>query len=423
VFGGESSALMSERIARLPAVTQLGAAQARRIMLAAQGFGRQPSGPVTARHLQRTLDAVAQFQIDSVNVAVRAHYMPLFARLGNYDRGVLDRAGNTAPRRVFEYWGHAACLLDVELQPALRFRMAANRAKPWQAMSRVLAEHPGLLDKVMTQVAERGPLTARQVEHDEQRTPGSWWNWSSVKSALEWLFYIGELSSAGRNSQFERRYDLPERVLPAPVLATPTPSEEEARLILARRAAAALGIFTEKWLAEYFYTARPGTAAALEALVASGEVEPVTVRGWSAPGYLWTQAARPRKLRVDALVAPFDTLVFDRDRLLDTFDVHYRIGLYTPKADRVHGYYVYLFVMDDTIAARVDLKADRKAGRLLVQSAWLEDGAPEAETAARLAAKLREMADWLGLASVVVGVTGTLAASLRHRWPATGSGG
>ena len=413
MFGAGSCTLMSGWVARLPAVTQLSAAQARRIMLAAQGFGRQPVGAVTARQLQRVVDSVAQFQIDSVNVAVRAHYMPMFARLGNYDRGVLDRAGNVAPRRVFEYWGHAACLLDVELQPALRFRMDANRAKPWHAMSRVLAEHPGLLDKVMGQVAERGPLTARQVEHDEQRTPGSWWNWSSVKSALEWLFYIGELSSAGRNTQFERRYDLPERVLPASVFAAPSPSEEEARLILARRAAAALGVFTQKWLAEYFYTDRLGTAAALDALVASGEVEPVEVRGWSAPAYLWTQASRPRKLSVDALVAPFDTLVFDRDRLLDTFDVHYRIGLYTPRADRVHGYYVYLFVMDDVIAARVDLKADRKTGRLLVQSAWLEDGAPAAETAARLAAKLREMADWLGLTDVVVGETGTLAPTLR----------
>lgn len=404
---------MSGWVARLPAVTQLSAAQARRIMLAAQGFGRQSGGAVTARQLQRVVDSVAQFQIDSVNVAVRAHYMPLFGRLGSYDRGVLDRAGNAAPRRVFEYWGHAACLLDVQLQPALRFRMAANRAKPWQAMGRVLAEHPGLLDKVMTQVVERGPLTARQVEHDEQRTPGSWWNWSSVKSALEWLFYIGELSSAGRNTQFERRYDLPERVLPASVLATSTPSEEEARRILARRAAAALGVFTQKWLAEYFYTDRVGTIAALESLLESGEVEPVDVCGWSAPAYLWTQAARPRKLSVDALVAPFDTLVFDRDRLLDTFDVHYRIGLYTPKADRVHGYYVYLFVMDDVIAARVDLKADRKAGRLLVQSAWLEDGAAAAATGARLAAKLREMADWLGLTDVVVGETGTLAPTLK----------
>ena len=378
--------------------------------MAAQGFGRRPSGPVTVRHLQRVLDQVGQFQIDSVNVCVRAHYVPLFARLGGYDRALLDRAGNAAPRRLYEYWGHAASLIDVNLQPALRFRGIAHRDRPWNAMQRILAEHPALVDKVYAQVAERGPLTAREIEHQEDRTPGSWWNWSSAKSALEWLFYIGELTSAGRNAQFERRYDLPERVLPAAVFAAPTPVEEEARLALARRAAAALGVFTLPWLAEYFYTEARPTAAALATLVAGREVEPVTVRGWSgAPAYLWTGAARPRRLSVDALLSPFDSLAYDRTRLLEVFGTHYRIGLYTPKADRVHGYYVYLFLMDDRIAARVDLKSDRKASALLVQSAWLEDGAPDVETATRLARQLREMADWLGLADVVVVGQGSLA--------------
>jgi len=381
-------------------------------MLVAQGFGRRRDLPVTMRQVQPVVSRLGQLQIDSVNVCVRAHYMPLFARLGPYDRGLLDRAGNAAPRRVYEFWGHAACLIDVNLQPALRWRAEGHRERPWTAMQRVLSEHPGLLDKVMGQVAERGPLTARQVEHDEQRTPGSWWNWSSVKSALEWLFYTGELTSAGRNTQFERRYDLPERVLPKHVLAMPTPSEEEARLVLARRAAEALGVFAEPWLAEYFYTDRARTRAALEVLVSTGEVEPVTVKGWRSPAYLWTASARPRRVHGDALVAPFDTLVFDRKRLLEAFGVHYRIGLYTPKADRVHGYYVYLFVMDDLIAARVDLKADRKAGLLRVQSAWLEDGAPLAETAVRLAAELRRMADWLGLDDVAVADRGDLASDL-----------
>lgn len=390
----------------------LTAAQARRIALAAQGFGRRPDATPSARHLQQVLGQVGQFQIDSVSVCVRAHYMPLFARLGNYDRSLLERAGDTAPRRVYEFWGHAACLIDVQLEPALRWRAEAHRQRPWRAMQRVLAEHPDLLDKVYGQVAGRGPLTAREVEHEEERTAGSWWNWSAVKSALEWLFYTGELTSAGRNAAFERRYDLPERVLPPAVVAAPTPSEEEARLTLARRAASALGVFTAAGLAEYFYTERPATTAALNRLVAAGEVEAVSVAGWTQPGYLWTAAARPRKVSVDALVAPFDTLVFDRKRLQETFGTHYRIGLYTPKAERVHGYYVYLFVMDDVIAARVDLKADRRAGALLVQSAWLEPGAPEVETAARLAAELRRMAGWLGLSEVVVVEVGTLAAAL-----------
>ena len=386
--------------------------QARRIALAAQGFGSSSGTTVGMRQLQRVLGRLGQFQIDSVNVAVRAHYMPLFSRLGPYDRALLDRAGNAAPRRVYEFWGHAACLLDVELQPALRFRMDDHRRRQDGWSQRLLAEHPGLVEKVYTQVAERGPLTARQVEHDEQRNSGSWWNWSAVKHACEWLFWVGDLTSAGRNGQFERRYDLPERVLPRAVLAAPTPPEEQARLTLARRAASALGIFTPAWLAEYFNTDRARTAAALAALVASGEAEPVTVRGWSEPAYLWAAAARPRRIVADALVAPFDPLVFDRRRLLEVFGTHYRIGLYTPKEQRVHGYYVYLFVMDAAIAARVDLKADRAAGVLLVQSAWLEEGCAEAGTAARLAAELRRMAEWLGLSDVRAMPRGDLAAAL-----------
>ena len=293
---------------------QLTSAQARRIMLAAQGFGRPEPASVNAGHLQRVVDRVGQFQIDSVNVAVRAHYMPAFARLGDYDRELLHRAAGRPPRRVFEFWGHAAALIDVELQPAFRFRMQAHRNTPWNAMRRMLDEQPGLLDLVLAQVAAGGPLTARQIEHEEERTPGGWWNWSGVKSACEWLFYIGELTSAGRNTAFERMYDLPERVIPSRILGQPTPEEDEARLILARRAAAALGVFTPNWIAEYFYTNRKSTPVVLAQLVATGEVEPVEVKGWKQPAYLWAAAARPRRLRVDALVAPFDSLVFDRDR-------------------------------------------------------------------------------------------------------------
>jgi uncharacterized protein YcaQ len=390
----------------------LTAGQARRIALAAQGFGADRGRTVTMRQVQRVISQVAQFQVDSVNVCIRAHYMPLYARLGGYDRGLLDRAMNTAPRRVYEFWGHAASLIDVNLAAALRFRGAEHRERPWNMMREVLETKPRLIEEVYTQVAQRGPLTAREIDHEQERTKGAWWDWSEAKSALEWLFYIGELSSAGRNAQFERRFDLPERVLPASIYQRPTPSEEEARLDLARRAAAGLGVFSEAALAEYFYTDRRKTARALAHLVSTGEVEAVQVKGWSRPAYLWSAAARPRRLHVDALVAPFDSLAFDRERLLETFGVHYRIGLYTPKAQRVHGYYVYLFVMDNQIAARVDLKADRKASRLLVQSAWLEQGSGEVETAGRLAAELRRFAEWLGLAEVIVIDAGDLAGAL-----------
>lgn len=359
------------------------------------------------------VDQIGQLQIDSVNVAVRAHYMPLFARLGPYDRTLLDRAAGRAPRRVFEYWGHAASLIDVKLQPALRFRMEAQRRQdPWPAILAIRAEHPLLEQQVLDFVAGNGPVTARQIEHPEDRKRAPWWNWSQAKHVLEWLFATGQVTSAGRNSQFERCYDLPERVLPASVVATGTPDDDEAGRILVRHAAASLGIATERCLADYFRLSTARTRTAIADLVDAGELIETPVRGWQRTSYLWHQARLPRRIRADALVSPFDSLVFERSRLADLFGVDYRIEIYTPAAQRRYGYYVYLFVMDDRVAARVDLKADRAAGALLVQAAWLEPGAAEPETASRLAGVLRSMADWLELERVVVRPVGTLAGSL-----------
>nr|NLI49357.1 winged helix-turn-helix domain-containing protein [Propionibacterium sp.] len=391
---------------------RLSAAQARRIALAAQGFGRRRPATVTGRHVQAVIDSVAQFQIDTINVTVRAHYAPLFARLGPYDRGLLDRAADTAPRRLFEYWGHAASLLDVELQPYLRWAMRRRAQQPGADVRRILASKPELVDRILADLAS-GPLTARSVDNVEERRREHWgWNWSEAKHVLEYLFDSGRVAVAGRNAQFERRYGLAEDVLPAAVLAVPDPSQAGSHDALVRRAARALGVADVGALATYFYLKRAPVAAAVARLARAGELEPVEIEGLDRPHWLWHEAAVPRSLSAQALVGPFDSLVFDRRRLLDLFGVHYRIETYTPAARRRYGYYVYLVLSGDTFVARVDLKADRTRGVLLVPSAWSEEGARPDAVAPRLAAELRSLASWLGLTDVAAVPAGTLGERL-----------
>lgn len=391
--------------------------QARRIALAAQGFGAaRPERVIGTRDLQAVVNRLAQFQIDSVNVVARAHYVPLFSRLGPYDPALLERAASVPPRRLFEYWGHAASLLDVSLQPLLRFRMQAGFRDVWTSVRRVAEEQPNLVEWVRREVDERGPLTARQIEHTEERRRTSWgWNWSSVKTVLEWLFYIGEVTSARRNSAFERVYDIPERVLPRSVLEQPTPSPEDAVRGLIERAAQALGVTTELSLRDYFRTRPAMTRQAIAELVGAGQLIPVTVRGLDTrPHYLWHAARFPRRIEARALLCPFDSLVFERSRLEQLFDFVYRIEIYVPEPKRVHGYYVYPFLLGDSFAARVDLKADRLRGVLRVNAAWLAHRSRSTgEVAEQLAAELRLMADWLGLVSVEVLPRGDLADALR----------
>ncbi len=407
---------LSEGLDSMRAMPTFSIAQARRIALAAQGFGRpRPSGPVTMRQVQQVIDRVAQFQIDSVNVAVRAHYMPLFSRLGDYERDLLDRAAGRAPRRLFEYWGHAACLIDVGLQPALRMAMRRRAAGERRALSRILQAKPDLVDRVLADVAQGGPLSARQIENAEERRKEHWgWNWSEAKHVLEYLFDSGTVGVADRNSAFERRYDLAARVLPPAVLAREDPSDEESYDVLLARAANALGIADLKTLTEYFYLRGAAVRASIARLESTGLLEPVQVAGLPQQFWLATDARRPRRLQGQALIAPFDTLVHHRPRVLELFGVHYRIGIYTPAAQRDYGYYVYLFLADDELVARVDLKAERALGVLQVQSAWLEpDAEPRRpEVASRLRDELRLMAGWLGLDAVAVADRGTLARDL-----------
>lgn len=398
------------------AMPTLSIAQARRIALAAQGFGRlRPSGPVTMGHVQRVIDRVGQFQIDSVNVAVRAHYMPLFSRLGSYDPALLDRAAGRGPRRLFEYWAHAACLIDVALHPAFRRAMRRRAARERKSLERILESKPDLLDRVLADLALEGPLSARQIENSEVRRKDHWgWNWSEAKHVLEFLFDSGTVSVANRNPAFERRYDLAERVVPAAVLAQPDLSDEDSIDTLVSRSATALGVADLKALSDYFYLPTVAVRESIGRLTASGVLEPVAVAGLSQQFWLTDGARRPRRLDGQALIAPFDTLVHHRPRVLQLFGVHYRIGIYTPAAQRDYGYYVYLFLADDELVARVDLKADRALGVLQVQSAWLEEAAEarRAEVASRLRDELRLMADWLGLEAMLVTDRGTLARDL-----------
>ena len=390
--------------------------QARRIALAAQGLGRRPPAAVGMRQLQGEVDRVAQFQIDSVNVAVRAHLMPLFSRLGAYDPALLVRASQRSPRRVFEYWGHAACLVDVALHPALRWRMRAHEARPWPGVQGALEARPGFADEILAEIEARGPLTAAALADDTERARDHWgWNWSDAKHVLEHLFSTGTVAVAGRTASFERLYDLPERVLPAAVLAASDLDEPDAHDALVSRAARALGVADLGALADYFYLRRAPVVASIHRLVALGLLEPVEVTGVPGQHWRWHESRTPRALHAQALVSPFDSLIFQRERLERLFATHYRIEIYTPAARRRHGYYVYLLWCGETPAARVDLKADRAAGVLLVQACWLEEGADAATTAAALADELRAMADWLGLGAIVVAPRGDLAARLaRH---------
>jgi hypothetical protein len=338
--------------------------------------------------------------------------MPMFSRLGPYPTDLLDRASNQPPRELFEYWGHEASLLPVELHPLLRWRMAHWRDRAWPGIKRVRDERPELIDSVLAEVREHGPLTAAEIEQDVPRSSGTWWNRTDTKLALEWLFLAGDVTAARRNPSFARLYDVPERVLPPAVLDAPTPTEADAQRELIRLAAVSLGVATEIELRDYYRLPVAGARQAVQDLVDDGVLLPVTVHGWKPQAYLHHEVRIPRRVHARTLLSPFDPVVWERNRALRLFDFHYRIGIYTPADKRVHGYYVLPFLYGDTVAARVDLKADRKAKTLLVLSAWLEEGQEAAEVASALAENLADLAGWLGLDGISAPDKGDLAPAL-----------
>jgi uncharacterized protein YcaQ len=395
-----------------PVADRLPAALARRIALAAQGFADpRPVGAVDTRQLRRMVARLAVLQIDSVNVLSRAHYLPAFSRLGPYAREALDDLAGRR-RELFEYWAHEASLLPVRLHPHLRWRMAAAEEHAWGSMVRIQRERPGYVSEVHARVREAGPLKASDLAEPRPDRPGSMWNWHAGKVALEWLFYTGVITTRGRTAGFERVYDLTERVLPAAVLQVPTPEPAEAVRELVRTASRALGVAAERDLRDYFRLRPPAARAAITELVDAGELLPVEVAGWGAPAWLHPEARRPRWVRARALVGPFDSLVWERPRVARIFGFRYRLEIYTPAAQRVHGYYVLPFLLGDRLVARVDLKADRQVGVLRVQAAFAEDGVDRTEVAAALAEELALMAGWMQLDAVVVAERGDLAADL-----------
>lgn len=395
---------------------RLSVAQARRIAVAAQGFTEpRPAGAVTRAHLNRLISKIQVLQLDSVSVTVRAHYAPVFSRLGPYDREVLDRAawGPRSSRLLVEYWAHEAALMAVEDWPLLRWRMRQYRHGRWG--THIVQANPRLADAVVAAVAELGPSTAGQIEAhlaaEPRRRKGAWWNRSDTKWVAEALFAAGVLTTATRVG-FARHYDLVERVLPADVLARRVDDDEAIRE-LTLRAAGALGVGTEADIRDYFRLSAAQVKPAIAELVAAGDLDRVEVAGWPAPAYLRAGRAVPRTDRGTALLCPFDPLIFFRPRVERLFEFHYRIEIYTPAAKRRYGYYVWPLLMDGRLAARVDLKADRAEGTLRVLGAFAEPQAPRPRVAAALAGELWSMASWLGLGGLSVADRGDLALVLR----------
>ena len=391
---------------------------ARRTALAAQGFADpRPAGSVTRRHLLRVLDRIRLLQLDSVTVLARAHYLPVFSRLGPYPKELLDGAAWEHPvcraRPLVEYWAHEASLVPVQDWPLLR--SGAKQPGWWQGYAELAAREPALVCAVLDAVAEHGPIGAgalnRELGGVARAAPGSWWDRTDTKRICEWLFGMGELTTGTRHG-FQRLYDLPERVLPAEVLSRRVGAEDGARELVAL-AGAALGVATEPDLRDYYRLGPQRCRQAVAELVEAGVLTPVMVQGWRAPAYLHRDVRTPRRITGAALLCPFDPLIWDRARTERLFGFRYRIEIYVPEHLRNHGYYVFPFLLDGQLVARVDLKADRAAGVLRVPGAFAESGISDTpRVVAELARALREMADWLQLERIATGERGDLVSAL-----------
>lgn len=381
----------------------LSIADARRIALAAQGFDTaRPKTEATQRHVDALISRLGVIQIDSVNVLVRSQELPLFARLGNHDRKAIPKA--TEQQKLFEYWGHEAAHLPVDLYPLFRWKMNAARTGKvthW-GLTSFYEENKAFVKRILKHVEKNGPTTSRELSIRTEKK-GTWWDWDEAKVALEYLFLTGELMSQGRGSDFARIYDTPERVLPQRIIDAPTPSEHEARKQLLVRSAVAQGVATASDLADYYRQKLVTVKPLIAELVEEGELREVAVDGWTEKAFVYRIAKLPKQLHATALLSPFDSLVWCRPRNERLFDFHYRIEIYTPKEKRKFGYYVLPFMMDGEMVGRVDLKADRANSKLLVLSVHTEKGVKRSAINEVLNAELAAMATWLGLEQVQIG--------------------
>jgi uncharacterized protein YcaQ len=378
----------------------LSIAEARRVALAAQGFGSARPATPTARHLKATIARLSLVQIDSVNAVVRSHYLPLFSRLGAYDRAALEQLWYGKKRTLFEYWGHEASLIDLALHPLFRWRMARARSGrgTWGRVSAIGRERRSFVKRIYDDVHKNGPIAAGDIA-GHSKGGDSWWGWSDVKIALEYLFWSGAITAASRRN-FERLYDVPERVFGAAVLARPTPPEADAQRELMRLASRTLGIATEADLRDYFRLDVTDSKRAVAELCDAGDLLPVAVEGWKQQAYLARDVVVPRRVEAAALLSPFDSLVWNRARDTRLFAFDYRLEIYTPAHKRVHGYYVLPFVFGDALVARVDLRSRRAEGMLEVVAVHYESRKPPAGARDALRGELATMATWLGLDGV-----------------------
>jgi uncharacterized protein YcaQ len=400
-------------------VVELSSAEARRLALSSLGFALRKPAKAGAAHVRATAKRLSAIQIDSVNVLARAHYMPTFSRYGPYPTAALDSLVHSK-RELFEYWGHAACFLPIEMYPAMRWRMN-GQLEGWGGLGK---QQLAFIEAVYAEVAERGPMSAGSISIGGKGT-GNWWGWSDGKRAIEYLFRQGRVAIAGRRN-FERLYDLPERVFTREVLKAKPLPEAEGKKELLVRAARAMGVGTARDVAMYFHVdmwwdraradgtrRRANTNVLFDELVEDGRLQRVKVEGWKQPGYIVPGAKIPRTVDARAIVSPFDPLMWERRWTKSVFDFDYQIEIYVPAPKRIYGYYVLPFLMGEGFAGRVDLKADRKASKLLVQAAWVESGRRSGEVAAALADELRSVARWLELETISVAAKGNLATALR----------